>query len=97
VCEQHRSQKIQCLIGIVTLFQFVVTFMFVYCVGELTYLYFLTATVLKRVVHPLLLPLLCTLSCALGSQTVIRVCIHLFNVCGVGVQAVAINSAERTV
>ena len=64
---------------------------------ELNYLHFFTATVLKRFVHPLLLPFLCTMSCVLGSQTVIHVYIHLFNVCGVGLEAVAISTAERIV
>jgi len=61
------------------------------------FLLFYKAAALKRVVHPLLLPLLCTLSCVLGSQTVIHVYIHLSNVCGVGLEAAAISAAERIV
>jgi hypothetical protein len=66
-------------------------------VSELNYHPFLTATVLKRAVHPLLLPLLRIQSCVLGFQTVFHVCIRLFNVCGVEMGVVAINAAERIV
>jgi len=95
-CEYWRNLKIQGLAESVTLFQFIVMFIFVVYVNWI-FFFFYTAPVLKRVVHPLLLPLLCTLSCVQGSQTVIRVYIHLFNVCGVGRGAAAISAAERIV
>lgn len=93
VCEYWKNLEIQCLAENIT----VHCYFYFCCVCELNYLHFFTATVLKRVVHPLLLPFLCTLSCVLGSQTVIHVYIHLFNVCGVGLEAVAISTVERIV
>lgn len=66
-------------------------------ISELNYCPVLTATVLKRAVHPLPLPLLHIQSCVLGFQTAFHVYIHLFTVCGVEMEVVAISAAERIV
>lgn len=63
----------------------------------MNFVLFLSAGVLKRAVHPLPLPLLHTQSCVLGFQIAYHVCIHLFSVCGVGMEAVATNAAGRVV
>jgi uncharacterized membrane protein len=62
-------------------------------ISEMISVPFLSAGVLKKAVHPLPLPLLHTQSCVLGLQIVCHVCIHLFSVCGVGMEAVAMNAA----
>jgi len=69
-------------------------FLFIVYACELNFILFFTVAVLRRAVHPLLLPLLCTQSCVLGFKIVFHVYIHLSSVCGVVLQAVAISAAE---